>query len=140
MLRKTQMAKRKEQEPDIVEPLVWSAEPKDIDVTAGGVHVVALIAAHRAAQAKEAVYRVEGEELTVYVGGTKIGKALMPTGEKDAKVARAKAQAILEPVVKKYGELGEADILKITATEDKFTILSKDGRKYSIDLKTGKVT
>lgn len=101
---------------------------------------VAAVGAFRTKQAKNAVYRAEGDEFCGYIAGAKIARILLPMGQPSAKIAASKAQSALEPIVAKYGEFTLGDVLKVTATESEFIVISKDGRKYRVDIETGEVS
>ena len=107
------------------------------------------ISKYRAAQVAGASYKKVGDQIVAYLGDVEIAKcpALLSFGsvsneETKNAIARAIATAktLLQPMLEEFVSFNESKVMKITYDEKTCRVISVDGRKYLVDLESGKVS
>ena len=100
------------------------------------MNAIELIAAYRSAQTQSLDYEISGDVIVAELHGAEIARhpVIEKAGDNQAIVASNKQW--LAPKVAAFAKFGEADVLSQSQTKDGsvVSVVSKDGRKYRVDL------
>lgn len=133
--------------PPIEKPIVEKVPAKflarvDIEVAAKA------IADCRALQVANAHYTISGSEILGFVDGSLVAKAFMAVevekqeGESQTAYLHRKTErnkVLLSEVLQAYADFPAAKIFAFSESDGFFMVVSIDGRKYKVNLKTGTV-
>lgn len=107
---------------------------------------VSLIADYRKAQVQGMQLKKNGDHIIGFVDGTEMCKTLASPGQSSGETPRVlldralqAAKPVLQGMLEKWAKFSDADVLKFVEG-DPCIIISNDGRKYAVDIKTGKVS
>ena len=129
-------------------PVAPKAEPKKEAVKSPVEIASAAIASHRSEQVKSADYRLSGSEILAFVGGSLVAKAFVAIevekekGETHTAYLHRKTErnkGLLAEALQAYAAFPASNIFSSREADGYFIVVSTDGRKYKVNLKTGLV-
>lgn len=140
----------------IPKPVAPKPEPKPIpkpepkkEVVKTAVEIAtAAIATYRREQVNNATYHLSGNEILATVGGSLVAKAFIAIevekerGETHTAYLHRKTErnkVLLSEVLQAYADFPAAKIFAFSESDGFFMVVSIDGRKYKVNLKTGTV-
>lgn len=104
------------------------------------------IAEYRKAQVQAMTFRKIGDHIVGFIGDTEMCKTLAKPGQSSGETPRVlldralqAAKPVLQSALDKWANFTEGDILRFVEGNP-CSVVSRDGRKYYIDIQTGKVS